>query len=291
MKRRIILTATLVFTGLIILISGCTNYRNTGTPYETELKVMTFNIRYGTADDGENSWKYRKEIVMEVIREANPDLLSLQEALDFQISEILDELPGYSYLGVGRDDGKTKGEYSAVLYAKDRFIVDTTETFWFSDTPKLPGSITWEATLPRICSWGLLFDKFSKKQMYVYNVHLDHQSQVSREKSTEMLIRKIQSGKANLPVVVTGDFNCGDKNQAIQNLISSGLTDTYRKINPPKPDEGTFNGFKGDRSGEKIDFIFVNNEFEILSAKIDYTNREGKFPSDHFPVIAVVKYK
>lgn len=291
MKRRILLTIASVLTGLIILLSGCTNYRNTGTAYETELKVMTFNIRYGTANDGENNWKYRKDIVIEVIREANPDLLSLQEALDFQISEILDELPGYSYLGVGRDDGKTKGEYSAVFYAKDRFIVDTTETFWFSDTPKLPGSITWEAALPRICSWGLLFDKFSKKQMYVYNVHLDHQSQASREKSTEMLIRKIQSGKMNLPVVVTGDFNCGDKNQAIQNLISSGLTDTYRKLIPPKPDEGTFNGFKGDRSGEKIDFIFVNNEFEILSAKIDYTNRDGKFPSDHFPVIAVVKYK
>ncbi len=291
MKRRIILTVASVFAGLIILISGCTNYRNTGTNYETELKVMTFNIRYGTADDGENSWKYRKEIVIEVIREANPDLLSLQEALDFQINEILDELPGYSFIGVGRDDGKTRGEYSAVLYAKDRFIVDTTETFWFSDTPKIPGSITWEATLPRICSWGLLFDKFSKKQMYVYNVHLDHQSQTSREKSAEMLVRKIQSGKISLPVILTGDFNCGDKNQAIQNLISSGLTDTFRKLNPPRPDEGTFNGFKGDRSGEKIDFIFVNNEFEILSSKIDYTNRDGKFPSDHFPVIAVVKYK
>lgn len=281
----------LVFAGIIIVFNGCSNYRNTGTEYETELKVMTFNIRYGTADDGENSWKYRKDIVIEVIREANPDLLSLQEALDFQISEILDELPGYSYLGVGRDDGKTKGEYSAVLYAKDRFIIDTTETFWFSDTPKIPGSITWDATLPRICSWGLLFDKFSKKQMYVYNVHLDHQSQISREKSTEMLVRKIQSGKMPLPVLVTGDFNCGDKNQAIQYLISSGLTDTYRKLNPPKSDEGTFNGFKGDRSGEKIDYIFVNNQFEILSSKIDYTNRDGKYPSDHFPVIAIVKYK
>lgn len=291
MKRGILLNIASVIAGLIILLSGCTNYRNTGTTYETELKVMTFNIRYGTANDGENSWKYRKDILIEVIREANPDLLSLQEALDFQISEILDELPGYSYLGVGRDDGKNRGEFSAVLYAKDRFIVDTTETFWFSDTPNIPGSISWEASLPRICSWGLLFDKFSKKQLYIYNVHLDHQSQISREKSVEMLVRKIQSGKIRLPVIVTGDFNCGETNAAIQRIISAGLIDTYRKLNPPKLDEGTFNGFKGDRYGDKIDYIFASNEFEIISAKIDYTSKDGKYPSDHFPVIAIVKYK
>lgn len=291
MKRRIILTFASLLTGIIILLIGCTNSANTGSVYETELKVMTFNIRYGTANDGENSWQFRKELFIEVIIENNPDILSLQEALDFQISEILDELPGYSFVGVGRDDGKTKGEYSAILFAKDRFIVDTTETFWFSDTPELAGSITWEASLPRICSWGLFFDKFSKKSLYVYNTHFDHQSQISREKSAEMLVRKIQSNKSSVPVILTGDFNCGEDNPAIQTIISSGLTDTFGKINSKRPDEGTFHDFTGDRSGEKIDFIFVNNEFETIAAKIDHTNKNGKYPSDHFPVISVVKYK
>ncbi|NMB80375.1 MAG: endonuclease/exonuclease/phosphatase family protein [Ignavibacteria bacterium] len=291
MKRRIRLMFVLAIAGIITVFYGCTNSSNSLSVYETELKVMTFNIRYGTANDGENNWEFRKDMVMELIRENNPDILSLQEALDFQISEILDELPGYSFIGVGRDDGKNKGEFSAILFAKDRFIVDTTETFWFSDTPNIAGSITWEGSLPRICSWGLLFDKFSKRSLYVYNVHFDHQSQVSREKSAEMLIKKIQSGKNSLPVILTGDFNCGENNPAIQKIISSGLNDTYRKLFTPEQDEGTFNNFKGDRSGEKIDYIFVNGIFEIISAKIDYTNKEGKYPSDHFPVTAIVKYK
>jgi endonuclease/exonuclease/phosphatase family metal-dependent hydrolase len=250
---------------------------------------MTFNIRYGTADDGENSWKYRKNLVIDMIRENNPDLLSLQEALDFQLREILDELPGYSYFGVGRDDGKTKGEYSAILFAKDRFIIDSTETFWFSETHTKPGSITWEGTLPRICSWGLMFDKFNKRQLYVYNVHLDHQSQVSREKSVDMLINKIRAGKKNVPIILTGDFNCGENNPVIQKVISSGLLDTFRKKNSAQTNEGTFNGFKGDRSGDRIDFIFVSGNFEIKTSKIDYTNKDGKYPSDHFPVVSVIK--
>lgn len=291
MKRRIRLMFALAIAGIITVFYGCTSTSNSVSVYETELKVMTFNIRYGTANDGENNWVFRKDLVMEVIRENNPDILSLQEALDFQISEILDELSGYSYLGVGRDDGKNKGEYSAILFAKDRFIVDTTETFWFSETPNVAGSITWEASLPRICSWGLLFDKFSKRSLNVYNVHLDHQSQISREKSAEMLIKKIQSGKSSLPVILTGDFNCGENNPAIQKIISSGLNDTYGKLFAPKQDEGTFNGFKGDRSGEKIDYIFVNGGFEIISAKIIYSNKDGRYPSDHFPVTAIIKYK
>jgi len=291
MKRRISFFSIVLLFALVAVLYNCTNPRDSVSKYETELKVMSFNIRYGTANDGENSWKFRKNIVIEVIRDYNPDILSLQEALDFQIKEILDELPGYSYLGVGRDDGKTKGEYSAILFAKDRFILDTTETFWFSDTPTIAGSITWEGSLPRICSWGLFFDKFAKRSLYVYNVHLDHQSQISREKSAEMLVKKIQSGRKNISVILTGDFNSGEKNHAIQKIISSGLTDTFKKLNPNGTDTGTFNDFKGNRSGDRIDYIFTSNDFEIIASGIDHTAKEGRYPSDHFPVTAILKYK
>lgn len=291
MRRRIIFITVLMFLLTLLLSSGCTQKERARSVYETDLKVMTFNIRFGTANDGENSWIARKSLVFEVIRNNNPDLIGLQEALDFQINEILDELPGYSYIGVGRDDGKYKGEYSAILFAKDRFIVDSTETFWFSETPNVAGSITWGGTLPRICSWGLLYDKFCNTPLYFYNVHLDHESQESREKSVDMLINKIESGKKNFPIILTGDFNCGEENPAIQKILSSGLFDSYRLLNTRQDDEGTFNGFNGEKTGDKIDYIFVNNKFIVTESGIDYSNRDGKYPSDHFPVIAILNYK
>lgn len=291
MRRRIIFISAFTFLLTLLLSTGCTQKEAVRTVYETDLKVMTFNIRYGTANDGENNWKARKSLVFEVIRNNNPDLIGLQEALDFQINEILDELPGYYFIGVGRDDGKSSGEYSAILFAKDRFIVDTTETFWFSEAPDIAGSITWGGTLPRICSWGLLYDKFCNAPLYVYNVHLDHQSQESREKSTDLLINKIESGKKDFPIVLTGDFNCGEENPAIQKILASGLIDSYRLLNTKRDDEGTFNGFEGVKTGDKIDYIFVNNRFNVIKSGIDYTNKTGIYPSDHFPVTAILNYK
>lgn len=291
MRRRIISISIFMFLLTLLLSTGCTQKETVRSVYETDLKVMTFNIRYGTADDGENHWKTRKSLVFEVIRNNNPDLIGLQEALDFQINEILDELPGYSYIGVGRDDGISSGEYSAILFAKDRFIVDSTETFWFSDTPDAAGSITWGGSLPRICSWGLLYDKFCNTPLYFYNVHLDHQSQESREKSAEMIIRKIGNAQKDIPIIVTGDFNCGEDNPAIQKILASGLIDSYRNRNTKRDDEGTFNGFKGDKTGDKIDYIFVNNRFNVIESGIDYSNSDGKYPSDHFPVTAILSYK
>lgn len=291
MLRRIIFIFVLTLLCTILFSTGCIKQESARSLYETDLKVMTFNIRYGNAEDGENSWQARKSLVFEVIRKNNPDLLGLQEALDFQINEILDELPGYSYLGVGRDNGKSNGEHSVILYVKERFIVDTTETFWFSDTPDVAGSITWGGSLPRICSWGLLYDKFCNTPLYVYNVHLDHQSQESREKSSEMLIHKIESGQKNIPIVLTGDFNCSEDNSAIQKILASGLIDSYRIINTKRDTEGTFNGFKGNKTGDKIDYIFISNNFNVIESKIDYTTSDGKYPSDHFPVTAILNYK
>ncbi|MEG8947639.1 endonuclease/exonuclease/phosphatase family protein [Rosettibacter firmus] len=251
---------------------------------------MTFNIRYGSADDGENSWQYRKNILFDVIRDYNADIIGMQEVLKFQLDELLIELQNYNYVGVGRDDGKTSGEYSPILFSKERFIVDTTETFWFSNTPKIPGSKSWGNNITRICTWAKLFDKFSRRNIYVFNLHLDHQSKESRIKSANAVIEKIKELKITQPVILTGDFNCGEDEETIRTILNSGFIDSYRYLHTKTANEGTFNGFKGDDTGEKIDFIFVTNNFEILNSKIIKTNINGRYPSDHFPVTAIIKY-
>lgn len=256
---------------------------------ENQFKVMTFNIRYGTANDGENNWQFRKENVAQTIRAFQPDLLGLQEALKPQIDELLTLMPEYAYVGVGRDDGINAGEHSCIFYLKDRFIVDSTETFWFSETPDIVASKSWGNDITRICTWALLRDKFSDKDFYFFNVHLDHESQPSREKSAELLVKRIN--KRILPIILTGDFNCKDENPAIKKILSGGLIDSYRILNKKQPNEGTFNSFKGEMSGEKIDFIFTTPDFSAMQSQIIRTSYDGKFPSDHFPVTAIINLK
>ncbi|MDP2037942.1 MAG: endonuclease/exonuclease/phosphatase family protein [Ignavibacteria bacterium] len=254
-----------------------------------DIKVMTFNIRLGIVDDGENSWKYRSEYLCQTIKKFKPELLGLQEAFLFQIDEILKHFPNMALVGVGRDDGKQGGEYSCILYDKNRFKVDTTETFWFSDTPKIPGSKHWGNNITRICTWAKFTDSKTKKDFYFYNVHLDHESQPSREKSTELLLAKMDTQKEKLPTILTGDFNCEEDNPAIKTILSGGLADTYRIKNEKIKKEGTFHSFKGIKDGERIDFVFTSLQLKTKQSEIIRDSYNGKFPSDHFPVIAVLE--
>ncbi len=253
------------------------------------IKVMTFNIRYGSAEDGINNWDNRKEVAFDVIRNYYPDLLGMQEVLKFQLDETLDQFPYYDYVGVGRDDGKTGGEYSPLLYLRERFIVDTCGTFWFSDTPEIPGSKSWGNEITRISSWARLFDKFTGNVIEIYNLHLDHKSKDSRIKSARLLLKKI---KPNIPTIITGDFNSSEDEETIKLISDSGFKDTYRFIYANSSHEGTYHRFVGDDTGDKIDFIFVSNHFKILDAEIIKTYRltgdKKQYPSDHFPVVAEV---
>ncbi|MGK9368566.1 endonuclease/exonuclease/phosphatase family protein [Melioribacter sp. Ez-97] len=256
------------------------------------IKVMTFNIRYGSAEDGINSWENRKDITFEVIRNYYPDLLGMQEALKFQLDETLNQFPYYNYTGVGRDDGKTKGEYVPVLYLRDRFIVDTSGTFWFSDTPDVPGSKSWGNEITRISSWARLYDKFTGNDLEIYNLHLDHKSMESRIKSAQLLLKKINK---NIPTIITGDFNSSEDEETIKLILNNGFTDTYRFLHPKSEHEGTYHRFSGDDTGNKIDFIFVSKHFKILGSDIIKTYRltddRKLYPSDHFPVTAEVAIK
>jgi len=266
---------------------------------ELKLQVMSFNIRYGSANDGINHWKNRKEMVCDVIRKHPSDVVGLQEALRFQIDVIREALPVYGEIGVAREDGNNEGEYSSVLYRTERFGVGESGTFWLSDTPEVAGSNTWGNACVRICSWARLIETKTGRGFYVFNLHLDHISQSSREKSAVLLAERIKNRRYKDPFVVTGDFNAGEDNPVIAYLKGKiavegpdgskmktpvPMIDTFRVLHPDEEDVGTFNGFKGNRQGDKIDYVFVPPGTKILEAEILYDNVDERYPSDHYPV-------
>jgi endonuclease/exonuclease/phosphatase family metal-dependent hydrolase len=253
------------------------------------LKVMTFNIRYGTANDGDNHWDKRKDFLVDVIRAEAPHVVGVQEALHGQLAYILEALPDYAMVGVGRDDGVRKGEYSCILYRRASLSLSRSDTFWFSDTPERVASTSWGNTITRICTWAQ-FTTPDGRPFYMYNVHLDHQSQPSREKSVALLRARIHARDPQAPVIVTGDFNAGEKNPAVRAMLEGNvLRDTFRLKHPNESTVGTFTGFKfGQVQGEKIDYIFVTAEWRVVDAAIVRTARDGRYPSDHFPVTATL---
>lgn len=262
------------------------------------MSVMSFNIRYGTAKDGENEWAARRAMLFDMLRDQDADLIGLQEALDFQIDEILAALPQYAATGVGRDDGARKGEYSAILFRRDRFQVAEAGTFWLSDTPGIPGSKSWGNSITRICSWARFIDR-DGRGFYHFNVHLDHQSQPSRERSTILLRARIDTrAVARDPAVVTGDFNVGEDNPALSTLVAPNASgtppfvDTFRVLYPSAGDAGTFSNFRfGQHGPDKIDYVLVEPAAEVLTAAIVRFSRGERYPSDHFPVVARVRLR
>jgi endonuclease/exonuclease/phosphatase family metal-dependent hydrolase len=264
-------------------------------------------ISHGTADDGEDAWEKRRDLCLSVIRKHSPDVIGLQEALRFQIDEIRAAMPVYGEVGVGRDDGKTTGEYSAILYRTDRFTIASSGTFWFSETPEVIASKTWGNEITRICTWARLIEPDTRAAFTMFNLHLDHRSEPSRRKSAELLAHRILARPdSREPVVVTGDFNCGEKSPAIQFLLGqnaaavegskgvaewTGMRDTFRIVHPHAASVGTFHAFKGETSGEKIDYIFVQPRTEVIDATIDRTSRDGRYPSDHYAVTARVRLR
>jgi len=276
--------------------------RAAGPERDDALTVATFNIRYGTARDGDNAWERRRTLCIGVIRTLDADVLGLQEALAFQLDEIRAQLPGYALVGIGRDDGRRGGEHAAILVRSARFAVDRSATVWLSDTPNVPGSRSWGNAITRVCTWVRLIDLKTSSAIWVYNVHLDHQSQESRRRSVEYIAELIaQRPFADEPVIVMGDFNAGEDNAVCRFLrgeIASGggevppvgLVDSYRAIHPEVTQVGTFNGFADRRDGEKIDHILCSTGIEIIAADIDRTRGDGgRCPSDHDAVWAQVR--
>lgn len=265
------------------------------------ISVMTFNIRYGTADDGPNRWEVRRGLVFDRMLGDSADIIGLQEALRFQIDEIRAALPGFAEVGVGRDDGKSAGEHSQILYRSSRFDYGEGGTFWLSDTPEIPGSITWGNACTRICTWARLFDKKNEQWLYVYDLHLDHVSQRSRELGVQLVSKRIFERRFKDPVIVMGDFNTGQENPVIPYMVGLRalpdrdsvstpnvfpLVDTYGVAHPGEPETATYHAFQGGTQGERIDYIFASPGVEVKESFIDRSDRGGTFPSDHYPVVS-----
>jgi len=273
-------------------------------PDHIEIKVASFNIRTAHADDGPNNWNFRKDIVSEYLKTSNPDIIGLQEAVRLQLDYIRQKFPQYAETGRPRDDGISKGEYNSILYNSERFTLIDARTFWFSDTPDVPGSSNWANAWIRICSWALLKENSSQINFYIYNLHLDNKSQLSREKSIILLTSRIKNRPANHPFIITGDFNATRDNSIIKYLTNKKtyfslpkdkidsliLIDTFNAVHPDAKNLATFNAdFKGVRIGRRIDYIFTQKNFQILDAGIEYTNIDNRYPSDHFPIYAILK--
>lgn len=280
-----------------------------GAPRKSEsssIHVASFNIRYlNTRDKGELHWDVRKERVMTAIRHLEADILGLQEAFFSQIRDMQPALVDYHRVGVGRRDGKEEGETCSICFRKERFELMDHGTFWLSDTPELPGSVTWGNKVVRICTWARLMDRRSEESLYVFNTHFDHVSQESREQAARLVAQRIAGREhEDSPVMLLGDLNAAENNPAVRYLkgeavvldggeagpetYSDPLVDTFRVHHPDADEVRTGHGFRGETAGAKIDYVMVSSDVTVLDAEIDRTRFDGMLPSDHYPVRATV---
>lgn len=251
-----------------------------------DLRIMTFNIRFATAPDGEHGWALRRDAAISVVRDARPNVVGLQEALVCQLEELCDALPRYDRLGVGRDDGLAAGEHAAILVDRERLEVLEHGNFWFSDTPEVPGSTSWGNENVRMCSYCHVADRATGGRLWIYNLHIDHASQFSRLNSVQLLLLRIGEPAAT---IVTGDFNVDEGDEVIRRMIGAGFADTFRAANPDAADAGTYHDFTGGTGGDKIDYIFAGGGFATVGSEIVRRSYGAKWPSDHFPLIADVR--
>jgi endonuclease/exonuclease/phosphatase family metal-dependent hydrolase len=260
------------------------------------LRVMTFNIRYDNPADGEDAWPKRRTKAASMIRFHRADLVGLQEALRGQIADLEAALPELGWFGTGRS-AQRDGEHCAVLFRKDRLEVLDQGTFWLSETPDLAGSRSWDAALPRIVTWGRLRDRGAGAVFHLFNTHFDHRGETARRESARLLLRKIvEIAGRDGRVVVTGDFNSTPDSEAYRLLTTggpageaSGLVDALHASEcPHHGPTSSWNAFKAIEAGRRIDFILVRPPVEVLQHGILSDTFDGRFPSDHLPVVADV---
>lgn len=255
------------------------------------IKVMTFNLRYGTAMDGPNHWNKRKDILVEVIKHYDPDLLGTQECLDFQAKYIAEQIPSYSYVGRGREkDGSS--EQTTVFYKKDLWEILDTKYFWISETPEEAGSKSWDTVCTRIVTWLKLKHRASGKEILFINTHLDHKGEIARQKGAEIICERIKTESENLPIIITADFNAvAEKSETWKIFMNNGFYDSWLKADEKIGPLTTWCGFKdpNPNSDYRIDWILYRGPFHPLKCETVVYNKDGRYPSDHFPVITVFK--
>ena len=263
-------------------------------PAAEPLRVMTYNIRYDNAGDGENAWPKRRDWVGEIIREEKVDILGVQEATAGQMKDLRERLPDYDWYGAGREDGKERGEFVPLFWKKDRFEVVDKGMFWLSTTPDVPGSKGWDTAITRMATWAKLKDKSSGKSYFAINTHFDHRGVEARKESAKLMLEKLPKLAGDLPVILTGDFNCTPNSDPYAILSGKKAAGTWlladsRAVSKSEPRGpiGTFNNFTRI-SDQPIDYIFIKGLTSISHAVLE-TVKDGKFASDHLPVLVEVE--
>lgn len=255
------------------------------------LKLMTFNIRYGLAEDRKNHWENRKSLVIDRIRSFDPDLLGLQECRDDAQAEfIITNLQDYEFFGVRRaPDGETALEMAPVLFKKSAFRLVKKGYFWLSETPDVAGSKSWGATFPRTATWVELVDERNGRSFSFLNTHFDY-TPSALDKSADVLKAWLTQTVQQRPTLVTGDFNADKDSSAYWALTEGGsLRDAYQASHPSDPAAGTFHGY--GQASDPIDWVLVSRHFEVISAEIDRYHEGDLYPSDHYPVTVSLQWK
>ncbi len=267
-----------------------------GLVAQEPVELISYNIRMNTSGDGEHAWPYRKADVVNLLRFHRADIFCVQEALPEQMDDLCTAFPDFQYEGIGRDDGKREGEFSAVFYSRERFKKLDGGTFWLSESPE-KCSFGWDAACRRVCSWVKLEDRESGQTLHVFNTHFDHKGEEARKNSARLILDRIASitlgasGESQSPVVLCGDFNLPPDSEPIK-LISASLRDAFLVSElPPHGSVATFHGFTyDDLPRERIDYVFVSEELRVSRYAALTDSRNRAFFSDHLPVLVTLIY-
>ena len=258
--------------------------------YSQPHTIISYNIRYDNNWDVENSWKIRRNKISQILIQYSPSIIGIQEGLLNQVQYIDSSLINYDYVGVGRDDGKEKGEFCAIYFDTTRYVLLKNSTFWLSETPDTI-SVGWDAALERICTYGLFKDRITKEEFWVFNTHFDHIGVIAREKSSELILKRINKiNRQSLPVILMGDFNSIPNSPSVKEIItelSDALQISLEKLQGPR---GTFNGFNEDLPIEqRIDYIFTNKLKVLSYTHINDRLDNNRHVSDHLPVMIKIQ--
>lgn len=277
------------FAMLALLVAGFQMTACTDTK-EVKLDVMSFNIRLDTPIDSLNSWQYRKDNAAKMITYYAPDILGMQEVKLNQRDDLMERLPQYSALGVGRDDGKEKGEFCSLFYKTERFNLLKYGNFSLSENPDSIGVKSWDSAYPRMVTWAVLQDKTTGKKVAAFNTHFDHRGKVAQSKSAELILTKIAEIAQGLPVVLTGDFNVIPTSEPVQHMIAGGLKNACAEATITYGPAWSFHDY-GRVPLEKrrlIDYVFTNGSVSVDKYRVISEQPDGGFLSDHAPVLASV---
>lgn len=277
-----------------ILVYVLTTACNTSNRQFSSIRVMSYNIKFDDKADTVNGGDKRKDQVVNLVRFYEPDFLGTQEGLLHQLEYMENGLQNLKWIGAGRTDGKNEGEFSALFYNTNRFelVTNTDSTIWLSTTPDRP-SKSWDAALPRILTWGKFRNKNSEEEFFVFNTHFDHIGDTARAESARLIVETIQEVSNGFPVILTGDFNAMEESKPYAVLTGSDLKDAYKASTLPHVGPlFSFEGFDvlGPADKRRIDYIFVNDKVKVLKHAIISDFRDGRYPSDHLPVVADVAF-